>query len=355
VQMTLRAGVTLSPSVGFDPGRVLALGRLAERLGYASVWFPESNQADAIGVMHACAVQTKSVRLGTAVIPIQTRTPALVAMGFSVLSYLAPGRLVLGVGHSSPNVAGRWHGRDFVPTDAIAQVREFVEAFRQCISGAKTDFEGRWYRSHGFRLRLPPNPSGLPVPVYVGALGDRSILEAAEYADGVLVSFVLPERVGRLARRLAGRRELHSSERSDGPCSAPFSFVVTLNVAVGEGEPLDRAASEFRRQIVNYAIVDAYAKTFALAGYEPVVKAIREAWESGDRKAALEAVPEEMCRELGFFGTPEGAVDRMAAYLDAGAGEVAISIVEGPGLVEAEAALDGLAQAMARREIFRAT
>ncbi len=330
----LPLGLTLSPSGAFLPGRVLDLTGLAEELGYRTVWYPESNQADALALAHAASLRTSRIRLGTAVIPIQTRTPALVAMSSSVLSYLAPGRFVLGIGHSSPNVVGRWHGREFDPNRPLEQVREFAAAVKACLAQERVVFEGEWYRIDGFRMRLRPNPAGGDLSVVVGVLGDRALERATTFADGALMSYVLPDRLQRLAKTAAE--------------SAPgFEITVSLNVAVlREGASTERLALDFRRQIVNYAIVDAYANAFSLAGYGEEVRRIREAWDSGDRKAALQAVPPAMCLELAAFGSAREIAARIGSYLDAGAAEVAISLVESDDTLEAEESLRAIAAAL---------
>ncbi len=331
----LPLGLTLSPSGAFLPPRVLDLTGLAEELGYRTVWYPESNQADALALAHAASARTSRIRLGTAVIPIQTRTPALVAMSCSVLSYLAPGRFVLGIGHSSPNVVGRWHGREFDPNRPLEQVREFVAAVKACLAQERVVFEGKWYRIDGFRMRLAPNPAGGDLSVVVGVLGDRALERAITFPDGALMSYVLPDRLQRLAKTAA------ASGRPG------FEMTVSLNVAVlRDGTSAERVALDFRRQIVNYAIVDAYANAFSLAGYGEEVRRIREAWDSGDRKAALRAVPPSMCLELAAFGSAQEVAARIRAYLDAGAAEVAISLVESEDTLGAEESLEAIAAAM---------
>ncbi len=328
-------GVTLSPAQNFSPRRVLEFTQAAERLGLRTAWYPESNQADAIGLLHSAGVLTSRIRLGTAVIPIQTRTPALVAMGFSVLSHLATGRVVLGVGHSSPNVVGRWHGRTFDPVRPLDQVAEFVDAFRTCLREEKAVFHGSYYHVDGFRLRLRPDPAGSPIPVVVGVLGDKAFERAKTFADGALISYILPDRLARL-----------SSAAPAG--TGNFEVIVSLNVGVlSSGNGAEKVALAFRRQIVNYAIVDAYANAFGLAGYGDAVSRVRKAWESGDRNGAVEAVPIEMCMDLAAFGTAKEIADRVKKYLDAGATEVALSIVESGETLPAESALSAIAECLA--------
>lgn len=315
----MRIGLTLSPSRGFATRRVLDLAVAADKSGFSSVWFAESDQADAIGMMHAASVLTESASIGSGVIPIQTRPPALVAMGCANLDQLAPGRIRLGVGHSSPNVVARWCGRRFERERAIEQVREFIDAVRACLTGERVDFAGDWFQIEAFRLRVDAAPS---VEFVVAALGDGMATSAASFADGVLMSYITPGRLETLAPR--ARSVAHPG----------FSISVMLHVAVTE-EP-SKSIESYRRVLVSYATVDAYAAVFGEAGFDTQVQQARSRWESGDRRGALDAIDDEMVEALTAIGSAEHVKGRIQALADAGADEVVVGIVEGEATLSAE-------------------
>lgn len=324
----MKLGLTLSPSKGFPTRRVIDLAEAADSSGFSSVWFAESDQADAIGLMHAAAVTTKRASIGSGVIPIQTRPPALVAMGCANLAQLAPGRIRLGIGHSSPNVVNKWCNRPFVRDNAIAQVREFVEAISACLSGERVDFNGDWYRIEAFRLRVEGADD---VDFVVAALGDGMAQAATEFADGVLMSYITPSRLAGLTPRL---RE----------SSAPgFTISVTLHVAITDSP--EKSIDVYRRVLVSYSTVDAYAAVFSEAGFGSQVEAARKLWGESDRHGALEAIDDEMVGALTAIGSLDHVKSRITSLIESGADEVVVGVVEGDGTRTAEETIALLAGA----------
>jgi alkanesulfonate monooxygenase SsuD/methylene tetrahydromethanopterin reductase-like flavin-dependent oxidoreductase (luciferase family) len=127
---------TLAPSMSVD------VGREADALGYHSLWAAEANAVEAFSLLGAVSSATSRIGLATGVIALQLRTPPLAAMAAATLQMLAPERdVLLGIGISSPAVAGQWHGAGY-GNRPIAQVREYVTLLRQCLSGESVTFEG---------------------------------------------------------------------------------------------------------------------------------------------------------------------------------------------------------------------
>ena len=149
-----RLAVTL-PAPFFDARQSVELGRRAERdWGYPAIWLAETAGPDSFSLAGALALATERVTIGTAIVPVYNRTPAVLAMGAGTLAQLSNDRFVLGLGSSSHAIIGDWNGVDF---DApLGHVKECVAILRQAFAGAKTDFAGRHFRSKGFRLASPP-------------------------------------------------------------------------------------------------------------------------------------------------------------------------------------------------------
>src|SRR3954452_9785469 len=159
-------GVTFGPFQALGTPLGLEVARDAEALGYSSFWTAEVTGPEAFSVLGAVAATT-GLAVGTGVLALQLRTPPLLAMAGATLQQLAPERdVLLGVGISSPVVAGRWHGAGYGDR-ALAQVREFVELLRLCLAGDKGDCDGDFYTVSRFRLgvRLERRPK-----VVIGAL-----------------------------------------------------------------------------------------------------------------------------------------------------------------------------------------
>src|SRR5206468_814247 len=175
------------PVQALGPSFALDAARSAEGLGYRSCWVAEANGPEAFSVLGALATTT-GLDLGTGVLALQLRTPPLLAMAGATLQALAPDRQVLlGIGISSPVVAGRWHGAGYTPRP-LSHVREFVALLRACLSGDRVDFAGDFYQVKGFRLGVR---LGERRPAIVaGALNEEMLRLGGEIADGVLLNYL---------------------------------------------------------------------------------------------------------------------------------------------------------------------
>src|SRR3954454_4897819 len=226
----------------------LDVAREADELGFQSVWAAEANAAEAFSLLGSISVAAPGLGLGTGVLALQLRTPPLAAMGAATLQQLAPGRTVfLGVGISSPAVAGQWHGAGYGDRP-IAQVREYVALLRECLSGESDSFDGDFYRVSRFRLGL--RLGDRKPKIVVAALNEQMLRLAGEIADGVLLNYLPASAVPWCVQQV----------RKGGDATI-YAFV---HCGVTER---DRYADLARKDLLNYAVVDAYANQFARAGY----------------------------------------------------------------------------------------
>jgi alkanesulfonate monooxygenase SsuD/methylene tetrahydromethanopterin reductase-like flavin-dependent oxidoreductase (luciferase family) len=220
-------------------------------------------------------------------------------MAAACLQALAPGREVLiGVGVSSPVVAGDWHGAGY-PARPLARMREFIALLRECLSGRKVTFAGEYYQVRNFRLGV--ELGGRRPKVIVGALGAGMLRLAGELADGVLLNYLPASHVPWCVEqvRLGGNARIYA------------------NVHVGVG---DRAAAapRARYDLFSYVVVDAYARSFAQAGFGAAVQAVRAAHQAGDRAAALAAVTDEMVDAINVTGDQALVAATVGNYRRAG-------------------------------------
>jgi alkanesulfonate monooxygenase SsuD/methylene tetrahydromethanopterin reductase-like flavin-dependent oxidoreductase (luciferase family) len=159
-----RLAITL-PVPGMDARACVELARRAEReWGYDAIWLAETSGPDSFALAGALAMATERATIGTAIVPVYNRTPAVLAMSAATVQQLSGGRFVLGLGSSSHAIIGDWNGVAF--ERPLAHVRESVAILRQALAGKKTDFDGEVFRSKGFRLGNVP---AQPVPVSGGA------------------------------------------------------------------------------------------------------------------------------------------------------------------------------------------
>lgn len=296
---TERAGLTVASLMGLGPQAAVETARLAAECGYRSYWTAETTGPEAFSVLAAAGAAAPSLDLGTGVLALQLRTPMVVAMAGATLQALHPDRdILLGVGISSPVVAGRWHGQPYSDRP-LGQVREYVTLLRQCLSGEKVDFAGDHYQAKGFRLGVK---LGEKRPkIVVGALNPKMLALAGELADGVLLNYLPASHVP------------WSVEQVGKGGDAEVYAYVHAGICERE-EGIDLA----RRDLFSYAVVDSYARSFERAGFADEVAAIREAHAAGERAAALEAVSDRMVDAIDVMGDADTVAATMQAYADAG-------------------------------------
>ena len=285
--------------MALGPRAAVDVAREAESLGYSSFWTAEVTGPEAFSVLGAVSQVAPSLDLGTGVVALQLRTPPLMAMAAATLQALVPDRDIwVGVGISSPVVAGRWHGAGYGDRP-LAQVREYVTLVRACLSGEQVDHEGDFYKVSRFRLGIR---LGERRPkIVVGALNAGMLELAGSVADGVLLNYLPASHVP------------WSVEQVRRGGDARILSYIHVGVA-------DRASQVelARRDLFSYATVDSYARNFERAGYGGSVRAIRERHAAGDRAGAVAAVSDEMVDGIDVIGDEARVAETVRAYVDAG-------------------------------------
>ena len=300
---SLPLGVTFASLQGaVAPSEAVVVAQNAADLGYRSFWTAEVVGPEAFGLLGSVAARVPSLDLGTGVVALQLRTPPLLAMAAGTLQALVPEREVLvGVGISSPVVAGRWHGAEYGDRP-LAQVREFATLLRACLSGEQVDFEGEFYTVSRFRLGIR---LGERRPkIVVGALNEGMLRLAGEVADGVLLNY-LP----------ASHVPWSVDQVRKGGDAKIYCYV---HVGVTDRNTYLPLA---RRDLFSYATVDSYAANFTRAGYGDAVERIRERHAARDREGALAAVSDDMVDGIDVMGDADTVTATVKAYADAGVEE----------------------------------
>lgn len=268
---------------------LLALARLAQRGGYHSVWLPEGRGREAFAQLGALAARTGRIHLGTGILPVFSRPPALTAMALATLDDLSGGRIIFGIGAGHPAITAR--GYDRPSARPVRAIREYVEIVRQVMSGATVRYAGRVFRVEEFTLEATP---ARQVPIFIAALRNRMLRLAGALGDGALLNWMPPEQAGRCAAVV--REAARAAGRPEG------SVTVACFVRACVTDEADRARLVLRRLIASYAALDAYARMFAGSGFAAEVEAIRAAWPRGVDAAAC-AVSDPMADGLGLVGT----------------------------------------------------
>jgi len=292
-------GVSVAGIQTLGAPMTLDVAREAGAHGYSSVWVAEAAAAEAMSLLGAISQAAPSVALGTGVLALQLRTPPLHAMAAATLQQLAGERdIYLGIGISSPAVAGQWHGAGYGDRP-IAQVREFVALLRECLSGETVSFDGDFYRVSRFRLGV--RLGDRKPQIVIAALNEQMLRLAGEIADGVLLNYLPASAVPWCVEQV----------RKGGDARI-FAYV---HCGVTDR---DRYAEQARKDLVNYAVVDAYANQFARSGFAGDVEAFRSLWKAKDREGAVAAIGDQWVDEVQIMGDAAHVRNAVQAYADNG-------------------------------------
>jgi F420-dependent oxidoreductase-like protein len=318
----------LGLGVGYTGARVhvdVQAVQEAERLGYHSVWTAEAYGSDAVVPLAWIGALTYRIGLGTAILQMAARTPAMTAMTSMTLDALSGGRALLGLGVSGPQVVEGWHGQPF--GKPLGRTREYVSIVRAILA------RQRPVEHVGEHYQIPyrgPGATGLgkplrsivhgraDLPIYLAAIGPKNVALAAEIADGWLPVFFSPGRVRLFHDALAeGFARAGGSGKRAGFDVAPMVPIVV-------GRDVDACLAQIKPRIALYVGgMGARGRNFYFDlacryGYEAAAARVQELYLAGRRPEAEAAVPDALVDEVALCGPPERIRDRLPAWRDAG-------------------------------------
>jgi probable F420-dependent oxidoreductase len=282
------------------------LARRAEsEWGYEAVWLAETNSLESFSLAGALAVATERLEIGTAIVPVYNRTPAVLAMALGTLEQISGDRFVLGLGSSSHAIVEGWNGQPFeLP---LTRVRETVAILRQALGGQKTDFAGRTSRSRGLRLT---NLGGRPARIYLAGLREKMLELAGEVGDGLILN-LFP--VTALPQMLAAHRR---GAARGGRDAAGDEVVCRFMVAVTDDVPAAR--NLVRLAFAGYVAQPVYNRYFAWCGFEAEARAVADAFARGDRAGTAAALSDDLVDRVTILGSAERCREQVAEFVAAG-------------------------------------
>ncbi len=263
--------------------------RAAEEAGYTDLWSGETNGPDGFTPLALSAAWTERARLGTGVVGVFQRGPALLVQQAAALADGSGGRFVLGIGSSSDRIVEGWNRIPFErPYSKVAETLDFA---RTALDGERTET--------GFKLEAAPAER---VPIVLAALRGRMLRLAVEKADGAFSNFLPLAGLPRVKAELEGAGE-------------DFELLCRFFCLPGNREEVEPLA---RFMFASYATVPVYAAFFRWLGYGEQIDPMVEAWEAKDREAAIAAAPWELIEDTFVLGSPEEMRERLDAYVEGG-------------------------------------
>ena len=271
------------------------LSELAD-LGYSDIWSAETDGADAFTPLALAAAWEPRLRLGTAIVPAYTRTAPLIAQSVAALADAAPGRFAIGIGSSSNVIVEKWNGVPFV--EPYKRVRDVVRFLHDAFTYEKVSKSYDTFKVDGFRLSIRPK---VKPTILVAALREGMLKLGAREADGVIINWLSPDDVKKVVGVV---REAAGGEERE--------VVARIFVCPSENAEVVRAGARFA--IAAYMNVPVYAEFHRWMGRGHLMQGMWDAWQAGDRKGALAAIPDEVVDDLVVHGSPKQCRERIDQY-----------------------------------------
>jgi F420-dependent oxidoreductase-like protein len=303
----------------------VALAQEADRLGFHSLWTAEAYGSDAVSPLVWLAAQTKQINVGTAIMQMTARVPAMTAMTAATIDLLTGGRMLVGIGASGPQVVEGWHGVPY--GKPVTRAREYIEIMRAIWKreaplvhhGEHYDIPCQGGSGLGKPLKLIQHPLRPSIPIYLAAVGPKNVALAAELADGWLPIFFSPERVD-------GYREWLDDgfAKAGNGKSMTNGFDIAPTVHVVLGDDVNACRNQVKPTLALYiGGMGAKGKNFyydiaCRYGYEAAAEQIQGFYLTGKKMEAMAAVPDALVDEVALCGPRERIAERLAAWKDCG-------------------------------------
>jgi probable F420-dependent oxidoreductase len=286
--------------------------------GYTDAWSSEVAGVDAFTPLALASAWEPTLRLGTAIVPVYTRGPALIAMSAATMAAAAPGRFVLGLGASSPAIVENWNGLSF--DEPFRKTRDVLRIVKAALAGERVD--GEFDTVTVSRFKLETVPATAP-PVLLAALRPQMLRLAGAEADGAILNWLAPYDVAQCLAAI------------DNPAAD-----VVARIFVCPTEDVEYARTMGRLLISSYLTVPAYARFHDWLGRDQVLAPMHEAWARGDRAGANAAIPDAVVDDLVLHGSAEQCRDQVQAYADAGVRTPVIALIPTPDFADPAKVVD---------------
>ena len=290
--------------------------RGADRLGYDSVWLTESWNRDPVTLLTHLAVQTTRIQLGFGVVNVFSRSPAVLANTAATLDELSGGRVILGLGTSTPNVVTGWHG--LIYSRPLQRLRETIEICRLAWRRERVNYKGELFSTSGVRLGYQPLRER--IPIHLASLRPKSIELCGELADGWIPTLYPLDGIA------AGRAHLAAGAARAGRSPDAVEVRPGATVFVTDDPSQAVQMGKFGASIYIGPPNSPYAATAAELGYAEDVERVTRIYRSGDHAGAIAAVSDRLAAAFTVAGSLEECRTRLRALRAAGADAVNVSL-----------------------------
>ena len=305
---------------GYDRPTVLRTAKLAEDLGYDSIWVPEAWAYEQFQLLAEIALATRTLGLATGIANVFSRSPALLAMSAATLDEISEGRATLGLGTSGKIVVENFHGVDY--EKPLTRLRDTIAVCRTLWRGGRLEPElSRTMRLRHFKLEMTPRRQD--IPIYVASLQEKAIREIGRAADGWVPTF-WPYRHLRDGLALVAEGARAAGRDPAAIAVAPFLAVVPLDDVAAARAMVKPLVSFYIGGMGTY-----YHALFCRYGFTENADLVRSLYEKGDRKQAAAAVSDELIDAIAICGPPAHCREKLAEWRAAGMDRALLNLPAG--------------------------
>lgn len=290
---------------------MVELVKAADKMGVDFAWTAEAWGMETIAPLAYLAPLTERIKLGTGIMQIAARTPAMTAMTSLTMNRLTNGRFCLGLGVSGPQVVEGLHGASF--DRSLEKLREYVAVVRRGLNGERVTSEGPHYvlprpggQGKALKLSMPPAPD---TPIYLATLGPKMLELTGEVADGWLGTSFIPDSSDHVLAHLRAGAERAGRSLSD--------LDLQINATIDVDDDVDRLLGKYRPAAaftigaMGSATTNFYAQAYSRAGWGEMCDRVQSLWTSGDKEAAVAAVQDEFLLSVYMIGNEKMVAERM--------------------------------------------
>jgi F420-dependent oxidoreductase-like protein len=318
-----KLGTTIGYWSAGPPPHAAEVFRVADDLGFDSVWTAEAYGSDVLTPLAWWGAATSRVRLGTGIAQLSARPPTTLAMAAMTLDHLSCGRVIIGIGASNPQVVEGWYGVPY--PRPLERTREYIEIMRAVIAReGPVTHDGRHYQlpfpggtGLGKPLKSTVHPRRTDLPIFLAAEGPKNVTLAAEIADGWLPMFFSPKANDFYADALAAGFALPGARHTAD------TFEVTGGpLAIVIDDDVERAADQLRPVLALYIggmgarKMNFHHDVFVRLGYADVAATIQERYLAGDKSGAAAAVPTSLVEDVALIGPVPKIRDEIPLWKD---------------------------------------
>lgn len=291
--------------LGFSLGSLLSVGEIFDctkvlnNYSADSIWIPETWGMDCSSILSSISNMSKKPKLGSSIINIYSRSPALIAMSAVTIDTLSNGRFILGLGTSSRPIVEDWHGLEF--KNPLKRIREYVHIIRLIVSGEKISYKGEFFHLKNFGLLIKPPRK--EIPIYLAAINEKMVYLTWEIANGVIFYLrPLPE-LKKTIKKMQARKKID----------------VACQLITCVSEDSEKAITRAKQTIAFYVSVGKiYREFLASNGFQNETTAIFDEYKKSGLKDNYRLVTDDMANSLAICGNPEDIRRKILQFVDVG-------------------------------------